>query len=120
MGLILICRLSGFVNQGVQQVDILDQIARQIRAGQYTGTIGVPRKIVFVGHSYGSAISAGTIAGAPDIADGVVLTGLAFAQNFQVVTEAMAPRIASVQNKMWQGLDTGYVTWTDIYANINW
>ena len=108
------------MNQGAIQVNILDQIARQIRAGKYTGTTGVPKKIIFVGHSYGSAISAATIAGAPDIADAVVLTGLAFAQNFQVVTEAMAPRIASVQDKKWKDLDTGYLTWTDIYANINW
>ncbi|KAN0104869.1 alpha/beta-hydrolase [Hyaloscypha variabilis] len=111
--------LSGFVNQGTMQVDILDQIARQIRAGNYTGTIGVPKKIVFVSHSYGSAISTATIAGAPDIADAAVLTGLAFAQNFQTVTEAMAPRIASVQDKRWSYLDAGYLTWTDIYANIN-
>ena len=116
----MIGRLSGFANQGAIQVDILDQIARQIRAGKYTGVIGVPKKIIFVGHSYGSAISTATIAGAPDIADAVVLTGLAFAQNFQVVTEAMAPRIASVQNNKWKYLDAGYLTWTDIYANINW
>jgi pimeloyl-ACP methyl ester carboxylesterase len=115
----VIGRLSGFVNQGAMQVDILSQIARQIRAGKYTGTIGVPKKIILVGHSYGSAISAATIAGAPDIADAVILTGLAFAQNFQVVTEAMAPRIASVQDKKWNDLDAGYVTWADIYANIN-
>jgi pimeloyl-ACP methyl ester carboxylesterase len=102
------------------QVDILDQITRQIRAGKYTGTAGIPKKIVFIGHSYGSAISTATIAGAPDIADAVILTGLAFAQNFQVVTEAMAPRIASVQNKKWKDLDAGYLTWVDIYADINW
>ena len=113
-------RLSGFVNQGTIQVNILDQIARQIRTGKYTGTIGVPKKIIFVGHSYGSAISTATIAGAPEIADAVVLTGLAFVHNMQVVTEAMALRIASIQDKKWQDLDAGYVTWADIYANINW
>lgn len=102
------------------QVDILLQIARQIRTGKYTGTTGIPKKLILVGHSYGSAISAATIAGSPDIADAVVLTGLAFAQNMQVVTEAMALRIASVQDKKWNDLDDGYLTWADIYANINW
>lgn len=113
-------RLSGFVNQGSIQVDILSQLTRQIRSGKYTGVIGIPKKIILVGHSYGSSISMATIAGAPDIADAVVLTGLAFAQNFQVITEAMALRIASVQNKKWNYQDIGYLTWTDIYANINW
>jgi pimeloyl-ACP methyl ester carboxylesterase len=113
-------RLSGFTNQAAIQVNIHDQIAREIRAGKYTGTIGVPKKIVFVGHSYGSAISAATIAGAPGIADGAVLTGLAFAQNFATVTEAMTPRMASIQDKKWKDLDAGYLSWVDIYANINW
>jgi pimeloyl-ACP methyl ester carboxylesterase len=108
------------VNQGAIQVNILDQISRQIRAGYYTGTTGIPKKIILVGHSYGSSISAATIAEAPHIVDAVVLTGLAYAQNFQVVTEAFASRIASVQNKKWKDLDTGYITWTDIYAHINW
>lgn len=115
----VIGRISGFVNQGAIQVSILDQITRQIRAGKYTGAVGVPNKIIFVAHSYGSALTQATIAAAPDIADAAVLTGLAFAQNFQVIAEAMAPRVASLQNKKWKALDPGYVTWPDVWANIN-
>lgn len=107
------------MNQGAIQVDILDQISKQIRAGKYTGTIGVPKKIILVGHSFGSAISAASVAKTPDIADAVVLTGLAFTQDLAVVTEAMAPRVASFQDKKWKGLDAGYLTSADIYANIN-
>ena len=118
--LILFCRLSGFINQGSIQVNILDQITRSIRAGKYTGTIGVPKKIIYVAHSFGSSVSTATIAAAPEIADAVVLTGLGFSQNSQVVIEALAPRIASVQDRKWKSLDAAYLTWTDIYSNINW
>jgi pimeloyl-ACP methyl ester carboxylesterase len=102
------------------QVEVLDQITRHIRAGKYTGRIGVPKKIIFVGHSYGSIIATATIAGAPDIADAVVLTGFAFSMNLQVATEALTPRVASAQDKKWKDLDAGYFTWADIYSDINW
>jgi pimeloyl-ACP methyl ester carboxylesterase len=115
----VIDRLSGYVNQGNIQVDMLVQMAKQLRSGKYTGNIGNPSKIILVGHSFGSAISLSTLASAPEVADAVVFTGLNFLQNFQVVTEAMAPRIASLQNEQWSELDSGYVTWADIYANIN-
>jgi pimeloyl-ACP methyl ester carboxylesterase len=116
----MICRLSGFMNQGSIQVDILIEIANKIRAGNYTGTIGAPKKLIIVGHSFGSAISLSTVAEAPNVADAVVLTGLAFAQNGQVALEALAPRIASTQNAKWNDLDAGYLTSADIWANINW
>lgn len=108
------------MNQGAIQVDILIQITKAIRAGKYTGSIGVHKKIIFVGHSFGSFLSSATVARAPDIADALVLTGLGLEINSQTLTEAMAPRIASVQDKKWAYLDAGYVTWTDIYSNINW
>jgi pimeloyl-ACP methyl ester carboxylesterase len=41
-----------------------------------TGSTGVPKSLVLVGHSFGSAISAGALTLEPDLVYGVVLTGM--------------------------------------------
>jgi len=112
-------RLSGFVNQITIQVSILGQLAGQIKAGQYTDTIGLPKKVVLLGHSFGSFITQGLVAVAPDVADAVVLTGINFAIDGGVVIEGFDLRVAALQDKKWKALDSGYVIWDNVYANIN-
>jgi pimeloyl-ACP methyl ester carboxylesterase len=101
------------------QVSILGQLAGLIKAGQYTDTIGSPKKLVLVGHSFGSFTTQGLVAAAPQIADAVVLTGIGFTIQGGVVIEGFDLRVAALQDKKWKGLDNGYVIWDDVYANVN-
>ncbi|KAF2099701.1 alpha/beta-hydrolase [Rhizodiscina lignyota] len=112
-------KLSGFVNQISIQVSILAQLAAQIKAGQYTDTIGPPKKLVLVGHSFGSFTTQGLVAAAPEIADAVILTGIGFTMQGGVVIESFDLRVAALKDKKWKGLDNGYVIWDDVYANVN-
>jgi pimeloyl-ACP methyl ester carboxylesterase len=68
--------MSGYTNQPTIQVAVLQSLAHSIHSGQYTGAIGKPTKLVLVGHSFGSTISAGALTLELDLADGVVLTGI--------------------------------------------
>jgi pimeloyl-ACP methyl ester carboxylesterase len=76
---------------------------------------------VLVGHSFGSVVSNALIAAAPAIVDGVVLTGIGYAVPSNAVNfEAWQPRLARLQSPgRWRQLDGGYVTWVDIFANVN-
>ncbi|MCJ1331865.1 hypothetical protein MMC10_008557 [Thelotrema lepadinum] len=108
-----------------QQISIAFELATNIRAGHYTASLGIPDKIALMGHSFGSAISHGVAAIAPQVADAIILTGygLNFSViNFQVIEEAWNFRIASGLNLAEPNatqLDAGYVSWVDLYANIN-
>jgi len=68
-------RVSGYTNQFPIQVALATAIAKSLREGKYTGNVGKPDKLVLVGHSFGSAISAAVLAAAPELAEGLVLTG---------------------------------------------
>ena len=69
-------RVSGYVAQLSNQVAILSELTKQVRSGRYTGSIGVPKAVVYVGHSFGSAISISAIGNNACLADGIVLTGI--------------------------------------------
>lgn len=71
-----LCRISGYLNQLSIQVALAVELTKAVKEGKYTGTIGKPEKLVLVGHSYGSAISAGALTAEPGLADAVVLTGM--------------------------------------------
>lgn len=68
-------RISGYTNQASIQVSILTELTTAIRAGKYTGGTGVPEKLVLVGHSFGSVLSAAVVTAQPELAEGLVLTG---------------------------------------------
>ncbi|KAH8804377.1 Alpha/Beta hydrolase protein [Xylogone sp. PMI_703] len=111
--------LSGFVNQASIQVEILRQLADFIRHGKYTDHLGVPDHVVLLGHSFGSFISTALLAGAPTSADAAILTGLGFSLDSAVQIESLNLRMASAQDQKWAHLDAGYLTWNDIFGNIN-
>lgn len=98
-------------------------LAKSLRNGQYTGTIGKPESIVLVGHSFGSITSNNLIAKYPKLVDGAVLTAIAYApvpDQRNLLIETAAPRIASnISPSQSIDLDTGYLTFADIYAHIN-
>lgn len=78
---------------------------------------------MLVGHSFGSFTSHVVIAKYPTLVDGAVLTGLSYSSteyNGKTLLEGIAPRIASQLSPLeFQELDTGYVTFADIFNHIN-
>lgn len=112
------CRISGYIAQVSIQVSILQQLVGEVRSGKF----GVkPKSVVLVGHSFGSVVSNALLAATPDIVDAVVLTGIGYAVPSNAVNfEAWQPRLARLQSPgRWRQLDGGYVTWVDIFANVN-
>jgi alpha-beta hydrolase superfamily lysophospholipase len=70
-----VCRVSGFVNQATIQVAIAEELITSIRNGNYTSTLGKPKSLVLVGHSFGSIITAAVVTANPSITEGLILTG---------------------------------------------
>lgn len=119
---LLICsRLSGYVNGVALQVEVLSQLVKLVKTGQYTGSIGTPKSVVVLGFSFGSVVTNTLVSNEPTLMDGAVFTGLGYSPTaFAPFLEAYQPRIASLQNPDKFGqLDTGSLTWVDIFANIN-
>lgn len=113
-------RINGFNAQALPQLAVLEQLTQVVRAGNYTGSVGVPSSIVYVGHAYGSFISAGVLAESPKSADAAILMTLGFGLSNSAVLEAETPRIASSQRPVeFKSYDDGYITWADIFQNIN-
>lgn len=100
-------------------IQILKELATYVKEGRYTGIIGIPKKLVLVGHSFGSVYTNGLLAEDPEIADAAVLTGLGFTMDVGTVTESFSVRIAAGENIIWSGLDAGNVVWDSIYDNVN-
>ncbi|KAK3323878.1 Alpha/Beta hydrolase protein [Cercophora scortea] len=116
-------RVSGYVAQLNNQVAVLAELTKLVRAGKYVGSLGKPPKaVVYVGHSFGSTISIQAVANDVTAADGLVLTGYTLNSdvlNGQGTAEISALRIASTLNShRWSQLDSGYVTQVDVYANV--
>jgi pimeloyl-ACP methyl ester carboxylesterase len=98
-------------------------LARLLRGGEYTSQIGKPDSIILIGHSFGSFASNNVVTRYPDDVDAVVLTGIAYstvAWSVNLLIEAFAPRIASqLYPTCFGNLNTGYLTFADIYAHVN-
>jgi len=110
--------VSGYVNQVSIQSAIITQLVALIRSNKFSASVN---KVVLVGHSFGSVISNTVLATDPDLVDGAILTGIAYAPTDTAVSiEALQLRLARLQSpSKWGKLDGGYVSWVDIYANIN-
>ena len=88
--------VSGYVSQVSTQAAALGQLVTLIRGGEFSAPA---KKIVLVGHSFGSVISNALLVSNPDIVDGAVLTGIGYAvPDTSVVFEAWQPRLASLQS----------------------
>ncbi|TVY40706.1 hypothetical protein LSUB1_G002412 [Lachnellula subtilissima] len=108
LGILTIFSVSGYINQLPIQTEIAKQLAQIVKSGRYPGSIGKPKSLVLVGHSFGSSISAAVAASEPDIADGLILTGFSYngsnPNNFALAAQL---QIASSQNPAkWNRLDT--------------
>jgi alpha-beta hydrolase superfamily lysophospholipase len=95
----------------------LQQLVIHIRAGKFSST---PRKVVLVGHSFGSVVSNALLAATPNLVDGAILTGIGYdIPSSAPALESLQPRLARLQSSVWNKLDSGYATWVDIFANVN-
>lgn len=98
---------------------MLEQLTDKVRAGEYTGSVGEPASIVYVGHAYGSFISAGVLAASPKAADAAILMTLGFGLSNSGTLTAETPRIANQQRPVDFGsYNDGYITWADIFQNM--
>lgn len=105
------------MSQSAIHVEVLTELATQIRSGKYTS--GAATRVVLVGHSMGSFFSNGVLVNSPEVADAGIFTGLAFAENEAVLLEAFNLHIAAQVENIWSDLDPGFLIWLDVYANVN-
>ncbi|KAK4454242.1 Alpha/Beta hydrolase protein [Podospora aff. communis PSN243] len=115
-------QVSGYVAQLANQVAVATELTKLVKQGEYVAGLGKPDAVVLVGHSFGSHVSLATVAESPDLVDGVVLTGFSLNAtwlNLNGFIGAVGLRVASGQDAgKWGGLDTGYLTPVDLYANV--
>ncbi|KAL3455674.1 hypothetical protein BJX64DRAFT_294803 [Aspergillus heterothallicus] len=103
------------------QIAILKRITKLVRHGHLSKhiPIPVPDKIVHVGHSYGSLVTNGLVAGSPGISDGIVLTGFSHDPSWTTTLElCLGFEVARVNDAARFGaLASGYLTWGREFAN---
>lgn len=91
-----------------------------VRSGNIS-QVPVPKKVLHVGHSFGSELSVGLAAVAPEVSDGVVLTGYSGISNYTTLFLASAGLRFASENQPKRFPNTtyssGFVTWPDKYAN---
>ncbi|KAF1999843.1 alpha/beta-hydrolase [Amniculicola lignicola CBS 123094] len=118
-------KLSGYITQASIQQEILGKIVAGVRKGTYTCTTKA-KKVILVGHSFGSFISNSLIAAHPTIAEGAILTGLGYPGPNDTTSQASQPyipglfglQIASTLSKSFSDRDSGYLGFGDIYNHI--
>lgn len=119
----MICRISGFVNQLRIQKAILVELSKKVKSGKYNGNFGKPDKLAVMGFSFGSFVTHFAVAENPWIADAAILTAINYnttGLNANGLVRSFVPRIASLQNPRRFGLaDPGYLTWADVFAQVN-
>ncbi|KAL4868777.1 hypothetical protein BDV12DRAFT_185663 [Aspergillus spectabilis] len=95
------------------QVAILARITELIQSGHLSHRILVPKKIVHVGHSYGSLITNGLVASQPRLFDGVVLTGFSHDSSWTTTLElCLGFEVARFNNAArFRHYQTGYLIW---------
>ncbi|CZR53610.1 uncharacterized protein PAC_03490 [Phialocephala subalpina] len=111
--------ISGYQTQVSLQVAILSQLITLTRSGHFTPS--PPAKVILLGHSFGSVVSNALLATNPALVDGAILTGIGYhVPDTAVSFEAWQVRVAGlVSPGRWRQLDGGWVTWVDIWANVN-
>ena len=115
-------RVSGWSAQLSEQIQILAELSKLIKALKYTGSLKASPKIALLGHSFGSAITHGVTTYDPTLMDAVILTGYGMnstAFNFNLVEAGWSLRVADEEHNFKDaGFDAGYITWDDVWTNI--
>jgi len=106
--------------QGTVEVAVLTGLTTLIRAGNLPH-VPTPAKVLHVGHSWGSELTSGLAAVAPELSDGIVVTGFGIPPLGQALFIASSTlRIASVNAPARfpdEKYSTGFLTWPDKYVN---
>ncbi|MCJ1446737.1 MAG: hypothetical protein MMC23_007243 [Stictis urceolatum] len=115
-------KISGYDAQINTSIAVLQGLAKLVRQGKYTGSIGKPSKLALLGFSYGSYTTHGAVALTPELADAVILTAIGFNKtglNTNGLLRSFQHRIAQKSNPALYGdRDTGYLTWVDKFAQV--
>jgi len=98
------------------ELAILIELTKMVWSGSIAGY--KPSKVVRVGHSYGSVLSHALAAAAPELSDGVILTGYSTNTTWQPLFLSADGHLASEnQPARFANYSTGFVTWGDKYYN---
>lgn len=92
------------------------EITKKLRDGTLSTKTKIPpfKKVVHVGHSFGSALTYELVAKYPSISDGIVLTGFSANGSYlPMVSAGMNWQLAKSNSKRFKHLPNGYVTWAD-------
>ena len=105
--------------QAQVELAVLTQLTALLKSGKLSDSIPVPAKVVHVGHSYGSQLSVALAATAPQLTDGIVLTG--FSTNYTWMQWFAISTIFHVaaenQPERFGNRSFGSLTWGDKYGN---
>ncbi|MCJ1398728.1 hypothetical protein MMC11_001929 [Xylographa trunciseda] len=103
--------------QAPVELAILAELTQMLRSGQIAGC-ETHEKYVHVGHSFGSVLTNSLVAVAPQLSDGIILTGYSNNFSFQDPFVSTTGHLASEnQPARFSGLSSGYITWADKYYN---
>ncbi|KAL3449923.1 hypothetical protein BJX65DRAFT_316647 [Aspergillus insuetus] len=97
--------------QAAIQVAILAAISELLREGKLSSRISVPKKLIHVGHSFGSLLTNSLAATCPKVSDAIILTGFghdfSWSSNFQLCYGF----------ERFRHYDSGYLTWGNEFDN---
>ncbi|KAL9085620.1 MAG: hypothetical protein Q9165_007521 [Trypethelium subeluteriae] len=105
--------------QAQVELAILTSLTQLLREGKLHKEIQVPKQVVHVGHSFGSLLTNGLASSAPELTDGIVLTGFShLTQYLQWYVHSTAYHLASLnQPERFADFEFGYLTWADEFYN---
>jgi pimeloyl-ACP methyl ester carboxylesterase len=116
--------ISGYENDLPNQTAILVQLMAAIRSGKYTADI-VTKKLVLLGHSFGSQLSHQAIRAAPQLVDAALLTGISYPGNPVIAPllqhfalTVFGARLANTLSPPWNR-DNSYFGFADIYSHAH-
>ncbi len=105
--------------QAPASMSAIYEVTKRLRAGDLPDVQKKFKKVVHVGHSFGSFLSYELVAMHPDIRDGIILTG--FSQNgtyVPMISAGMNWQVACMnQPARFGNHSTGYLTWSNMGSN---
>ncbi|OCL03881.1 alpha/beta-hydrolase [Glonium stellatum] len=116
-------KISSYTGQINTAIAVVQELAKLVRNGKYTGNIKKPNKVALMGFSFGSYTTHGAISLTPEIADAIILTAIGFNKtglNVNGLVRSFVPQIVNQQNPAVFGdRDNRYLTWVDKFAHIH-
>lgn len=103
------------------ELAILAELTKLLRTGKLHKDIPAPKKVVHIGHSFGSQLSNALAASSdgPSLSDAIVLTGFSYETQYTKWFAISTAYHIAAQNqpKRFGGRSTGYLTWGDKFYN---